>query len=236
MSKTIFITGASRGIGFEISKKILLDTNNEISKLILCARESKEFDHAIFTLNALNKHSKEIIKLNINLSSLNEIRTNTKKIFNAFGNIDFLINNAGYTNPVPIQQISIEDFQKTIDINLFAPFVIVQSLLNLGNNFDTIINIASTAGISGRSGWLTYSCSKAALINMSEVMREELGIYGTRVICLSPGRTATSLRRILAPNEDQKTIMQPSNIAEIVSFMISQKSKFLDTNNLTLRL
>ena len=62
----------------------------------------------------------------------------------------------------------------------------MQELLHAGNAFELILNVASTAGIKGRAGWLTYSASKAALIAISEVMREELAIYGTRVVCISP--------------------------------------------------
>src|SRR5690625_6127227 len=101
-----------------------------------------------------------------------------------------------------------------MEVNLYGPFTIVKTLLNRGNTFDLIVNIASTAGINGRSGWLTYSASKAAVINMSQVMREELSIYGTRVVCLSPGRTATALRRTLAPDEDPTTIMQPEHVSQ----------------------
>lgn len=235
MSKSIFITGASRGIGFEIAKKVIVDKANQVSSIILCARNSNEFDNSILELKRINQHNKQIIKTNIDLASQQDLKKSTEELFETIGNIDIIINNAGYTNPVPIQQIDIEDFQNTININLLAPFILVQSLLRQGNKFDTIINIASTAGISGRPGWLTYSCSKAALINMTEVMREELKIYGTRVICLSPGRTATSLRKTLAPDEDPQTIMQPAELAEIVSFMLSPQSKFIDTNNLILR-
>lgn len=235
MSKSILITGASRGIGFEIAKKILSDKTNQISKIIVCARDSNSFNDSIMALEQINKYSKKIIKTNIDLASQQDIKTTAEELFNTTGNIDIIINNAGYTNPVPIQQIDLEDFQNTININLFAPFIWVQSLLKLGNKIETIINIASTAGISGRPGWLTYSCSKAALINMSEVMREELRIYGTRVICLSPGRTATSLRKILAPDEDPHTIMQPSELAEIVNFILLPQARFIDTNNLVLR-
>ena len=156
-------------------------------------------------------------------------------VIDTWGRIDILINNAGYTNPVPLQQVDMADFEKTINVNLYGPFTIVQTLLNLGNRFDLIVNIASTAGINGRSGWLTYSASKAAVINMSQVMREELAIYGTRVVCLSPGRTATALRRTLAPEEDPTTIMQPEHVARVIETLISPVVRFIDSENIVVR-
>src|SRR5699024_2823076 len=105
-------------------------------------------------------------------------------------------------------------------VNLYGPFTLVQDLLHRGNKFDLIVNVASTAGINGRSGWLTYSASKAAVINMSQVMRDELAIYGTRVVCISPGRTATALRRTLAP---------------VIATLASPVGRFIDSENLVVR-
>ena len=158
-----------------------------------------------------------------------------KRAYDEVGNIDILVNNAGYTNPVPLQQVKMADFEKTMEVNVYAPFTIIKALLNRGNTFDLIVNIASTAGINGRSGWLTYSASKAAVINMSQVMREELSIYGTRVVCLSPGRTATALRKTLAPDEDPTTIMQPEHVAQVISTLSSSVGKFIDSENIVVR-
>ncbi|GMA35915.1 SDR family oxidoreductase [Demequina litorisediminis] len=89
--------------------------------------------------------------------------------------------------------------------------------------------------MNGRSGWLTYSASKAAVINMSEVMREELKIYGTRVVCLSPGRTATDLRKVLAPDEDPTTIMQPQHVAQVIETMLGPTGQYVDQQNVIVR-
>ena len=97
------------------------------------------------------------------------------------------------------------------------------------------MNIASTAGMNGRAGWLTYSASKSAMINMSEVLRSELAPYGIDVICLSPGRCATDLRKTLAPEEDPETIMQPKQVAEIIKLMISETGQLLHSQNLVVR-
>jgi 3-oxoacyl-[acyl-carrier protein] reductase len=154
----------------------------------------------------------------------------------AHGKVDILINNAGFTAPMAIHQIDFSDFERTIGVNLYAPFTIVQSLLHNGNTFELIVNIGSTAGITGRSGWLTYSASKAALITMSEVMKEELAIYGTRVVCISPGRCATDLRRTLAPDEDPSTIMQPEHVARVIAMLASDVGRYVDSQNLVVRM
>ena len=121
-------------------------------------------------------------------------------------------------------------------VNFYATFVLNQWLLHAGNRFEFILNIASTAGINGRSGWLTYSASKAAMIAMSQVMKEELSIYGTRVVTISPGRCATALRRTLAPDEDPSTIMQPEDVAGVIELLASDHGRFVDSQNLVVRL
>lgn len=70
---------------------------------------------------------------------------------------------------------------------------------------------------------------------MSEVMREELAIHGTRVACISPGQTATALRRVLAPEEDPSTIMQPEHVAEVIEMLNSPAGRFIESENIVVR-
>src|SRR5699024_8466036 len=178
---------------------------------------------------------RRLVPITVDVGDREALKEAVSRAYEQVGNIDILVNNAGYTNPVPLQQVDMDDFEKTINVYLYGPFTIVQTLLNLGNRFDLIVHIASTAGINGRSGWLTSAASKAAVINMSQVMREELAIYGTRVMCLSPGRTATALRKTLAPDEDPSTIMQPGHVAQVINTMSSPVGRFIDSENIVVR-
>jgi 3-oxoacyl-[acyl-carrier protein] reductase len=74
------------------------------------------------------------------------------------------------------------------------------------------------------------------MISMSAVMKEELAIYGTRVVCISPGRCATNLRRTLAPDEDPTTIMQPDDVAGVIAMLASDVGRFVDSQNLIVRM
>ena len=203
---------------------------------MLLARASAALDEAVERWRRTTRTGSEVHPYPIDLADLGAVRVLMGQIMAEHGRVDLLVNNAGYTSPKAIQQIDFADFQRTMDVNLYAPFTIVQELLHQGNTFELIVNVASTAGIKGRSGWLTYSASKAALINMSEVMKEELAIYGTRVACISPGRCATDLRRTLAPNEDPATIMQPEDVAAVIEMLASGVGRFVDATNLVVRL
>lgn len=234
MSKVALITGASRGIGRETSRRLL--TNGDFGTIVCFARASQEFDEVTAVFSELaREHGKTLIAMNVDVGDRLALQAAISEVSQKVGNVDVLVNNAGYTNPVSIHQIAFDDFERTMAVNLYAPFTIVQELLHLGNTFSEILNIASTAGINGRSGWLTYSASKAAVVNMSQVMREELAIYGTRVVCISPGRTATALRKVLAPEEDPMTIMQPEHVAQVIETLISPIGQFIDSENLVVR-
>lgn len=232
MTDAILITGASRGIGASIVRK-LADENNCLA-FALIARESESFEQFVAEMRQAHP-DKQFIPLHADVGKDEQLVEAMEKLHGMNINVKTVINNAGYTNPRSINEIAVDDFVYTLKANLVGPFVIVQDLIRRGKPPKVIVNVASTAGINGRPGWLTYSASKAGLINMTEVMRQELKVYGTRVVCISPGRCATDLRRILAPDEDPSTIMQPSDVAGIVSILLSDVGHLIDSQNLVIR-
>lgn len=232
-ARTALVTGGSRGIGLATARRLAQEP--DITTIVLVSRSAEDLEEAVRALREQNGDQTRFLPLAVDVGDRSQLKKAMKQLYAEVGRIHLLINNAGYTNPVPLQQVKQPDFERTMDINVYAPFTIVKTLLNRGNVFDVIVNIASTAGIRGRSGWLTYSASKAALISMSEVMREELSIYGTRVACISPGRTATALRKVLAPEEDPTSIMQPSDVAEVIATLISRTGRYIDSENIVVR-
>lgn len=233
MIKTILVTGASRGIGASIVKKLLLD-NPDIHRIVMVARDTDHYRKKIKEVKSLSNKT-EIIPLCADIGSTDDILNMCNILKEREIHVDAVINNAGYTNPQSVNEITEEIFLHTLKVNLLSPFLIIQKLIKQQQRIELIINMASTAGVKGRPGWLTYSASKAAIINMSEVMREELKPYGTRVVCLSPGRCATDLRKILAPDEDLTKIMQPEHVAEVVAIMCSELGEFIDSQNVIIR-
>jgi 3-oxoacyl-[acyl-carrier protein] reductase len=233
VNRTAFVTGASRGIGAAVGIEFL---KKGVDTLILTARDTPRFDDTLKLMQDMAAPNQTIVPLRADLFRHEAVMELIDEVKGLGRNIDFLVNNAGFTAPKTIFEATFEELQKTIQVNLFAPFLTVQSLLQSGNKFKHIVNIASTAGIKGRAGWSTYSSSKAALIAMSEAMREELLPLGTRVSCISPGRCATDLRKTLAPDEAPTTIMQPEDVAEVISFLLSDLAHFVDSENIIVRL
>lgn len=229
---SILITGGSKGIGYYTAEAAL---KNGASKVIIVARDSEAFSKAEFKLRKLAGKNERVLCIRADLSSLNGPALIIQHLLSSGIKVNHLINNAGYTKPAPIYETDISDFKTTINVNVYAPFLLIKDLVRMNVGLKTIINIASTAGIQGRPGWLTYSASKAALIAMSETLRAELAPDGIKVVCLSPGRCATDLRKTLAPNEDPSTIMQPSQVADVLMMYLSDLGRLIDSENIVVR-
>lgn len=230
--RTCIITGASAGIGraaaIEITKL------NEFDNIVLISRRR---DLLVETAELMDKTvNVEIIPFDI--SDLQKIPDLVKNIYAKFGEINCLLNIAGYTDPKSIFETSNDNMQKTFNINVFAPYFLSKECakyMRLNSDISKIVNIASTAGSTARPGWSVYAMSKAAVIEMSLTLSEELASYGIKVYCLSPGRCATDLRRRLAPDEDQSKIMQAETVGKEIARMASKNEICLDGQNIIIR-
>lgn len=230
--RTCVITGASSGIGFATAKK--MSKYNMFDGYALIGRSITETNYAAEQIRDLS-----LAKINVYQADLNmpqNIPQIIYDIYNEFGSIDCLLNIAGYTDPQPLLTTSLESFEETYRVNVFSPFMLIrESVRYMKNTGGKILNVGSTAGITPRPGWLSYSSSKAAIISMSQTLTEELSEYGIKVYCISPGRCATKLRKRLAPDEDPTTIMQPEDVADVICNLISTKESCLDGQNIIIR-
>lgn len=231
--KTVMITGASRGIGRRTAHA-LAGPDTSLEKIVLLGRQSEHLDETLKETKEI-AGDKEVIAIHADLANPDVIEDVFAQIDSHGLKLNAIVNNAGFTKPDSINETTMEDFEMTMKVNLYSPFRIIQLALRQNHPLERIINVASTAGMNGRAGWLSYSASKAAMINMSEVLRDELKPYNIDVVCLSPGRCATDLRRTLAPDEDPSTIMQPEQVADVVKLMMSDTGMLLHSQNLVVR-
>lgn len=226
------ITGASSGIGKATALK--LAENNFFENIILLGRNLIELDNVkneIETYKNIN-----VAVYEVDFSKPETIPSIIKKMHESYPEIDCLMNIAGYTDPQALFTTTLENMILTYNINVFSPFVLTRECAKfMKKKGGKILNVASTAGMTPRPGWLSYSSSKAAVISMSETLSAELAEYGILVYCVSPGRCATKLRQRLAPNEDPSTIMQPEEVANVLCNLVSNNEKCLDGQNIIIR-
>lgn len=229
---TCIITGASAGIGRAAA--IAISNLKEYDNIIIISRRKEQLEE---TKRLMNSDVTVDICI-FDVEEIEKISDLVKDIFLKYGSIDCLLNIAGYTEPKFLLETTKENLQKTFSINVFAPYLLCKECavyMKSNKGVSKIINIASTAGNTPRPGWSVYAMSKAAVIEMSLTLTEELAPYGIKVYCLSPGRCATELRRKLAPEEDQSKIMQPETVGQEIARMASKHEISLDGQNIIIR-
>jgi NAD(P)-dependent dehydrogenase (short-subunit alcohol dehydrogenase family) len=203
---TVIITGASRGIGFELTK-LFLNANYQV---IALTRHTE-------TLEALSNEKLQIISTD--LSSKMSIDKAVFAIKEKYQNIDFVINNAGTLVNKPFEDILYTDLEKTYQVNVFAPFYLSQQLLSvLGKKTKAhIVNISSIGGFQGSvkfAGLSSYSSSKAALVGLTECMAEEFKEKNITVNCLALGAVQTEMLAEAFPGYEAP--IKPSQMADYI--------------------
>lgn len=124
---------------------------------------------------------------------------------------DILINNAGYVVDKSIKQGDLENTKRHIDINLGGTFYCTEIALKYNQELD-IINVGSAAAIETHATWSEYCATKAAVVMATKCWAED-GLYA---VVISPGRTRTKMRKSLYPDEDQSTLLEPSDFAKVI--------------------
>lgn len=233
MKKTCIITGPGSGIGRATA--ILLAERSYYDSYALVGRN--EIDIQQTREEMMRRQPDADVRFySIDLSYPERIPELVEQVEKELGNIAALLNIAGYTDPESLLTTTLESFELTYKVNVYAPFMFMRECVKyMRKNGGKIMNVASTAGMTPRPGWLSYASSKAAVISMSETLTAELSEYGIMVYCVSPGRCATKLRRRLAPDEDPTTIMQPEEVAEVICNLINPQEFCLDGQNIVIR-
>ena len=229
--KTCVITGTGSGIGREVA--ILISQSRQFDNIVMIGRNQEALAQS---LSMMNRDNKQIETVNADLSEPQKIGEIVNRIYEKYGSVDCLLNIAGYTDPQPLLSTTLENMYLTYNVNVFAPFMLIRECVRyMKKTGGKILNVASTAGMTPRPGWLSYSSSKAAVISMSQTLTDELSEYGIKIYCVSPGRCATKLRKRLAPNEDPSTIMQPGEVAQVICRLIADDEECLDGQNIIIR-
>ena len=230
--KKIIVTGASGGIGNSIIEKLhqaganILASGTRVEKL----DELKNKYASIKTLKFDISHNDKI----------EEFIENADKELG--GNIDCLVNNAGITQDNLAIRMSLEEWQKVIDINLTSTFLMSKFVIKkmLKNKYGRIVNITSVVGHTGNLGQVNYTASKAGIIAMSKSLAIEYAKKNININCISPGFIKTAMTDKLDDKFKEAIISKiPSarlgeadDIANAVLFLCSNQSSYINGETL----
>jgi NAD(P)-dependent dehydrogenase (short-subunit alcohol dehydrogenase family) len=178
--KVVLVTGGSRGLGLEISRALVAKG----AKVVLCARSSDQLSKAKAELRNLGGN---VISFTADITDRNHVNGLIKKTIEHFGRLDVLINNAGTIQVGPMENMTIEDYEKAMQTNFWGPLYCIYALLPhfIERKQGRIINITSIGGKIALPHLLPYTASKFALVGLSEGLHAELkkhNIYVTTVV------------------------------------------------------
>jgi short-subunit dehydrogenase len=215
----ILVTGASKGIGFEIVKKYAQNKENNIIALSRDIKLLKKLQSECKRDYSNSIHIYGIDFLSDSFS--NDIK---RVLLKHDSHFDIVINNAGYLINKSFTEVSRDDIAKTYQVNIFAPISILQNIIPSLDNKQMchIINIGSMGGYQGSvkfPGLSIYSSSKSALANLTECLAEEYKEKNVKINCLALGSVQTEMLNEAFPDyEAQVTAKEMANY--IVQFSI----------------
>ena len=183
--KTAIVTGGSRGIGKEMAEGLAEAGAN----LMLCARRAEWLDE---TVAEFASRGFDVAGFTCDVTKPDEVQAVVDETVAKFGSVDILVNNAGVSWGAMPEEMTLDQWQKVIDVNLTGCFLFAQAVGRemLKNNNGSIINIASIAGLrSSANGpfYAGYAASKAGLIGLTRELAASWGRRGIRVNAIAPG-------------------------------------------------
>lgn len=234
MNKNVLVTGGTRGIGEAISREfakkgydiIINYVNSNIKAQNLKQELEKEYNIKVLPIKA-------------DISNEKEIKNMVDIAIKEFEKIDVLVNNAGIVIDREFENRTVEDWKKTLDINLIAPFVLTKLVGKemMKQKSGAIINISSTNGLNTYYPTsVDYDASKSGLISLTYDSAVQFAPY-VRVNCVAPGWVNTEMNKELSEDfveEETERILvkrfaEPEEIAKVVAFLASEDASYVNS-------
>ena len=233
-NKTAIVTGANRGLGKAIAKKLA----QEGAYVIMVGRNAEAIKGASDEMNAAGLKTESYVA---DVTDQAQVEALAKYVAESRGKIDILVNNAGISKEIKLAEISMEIWDEILNVNLRSVVLMTKAVLpymqkeKAGN----IVNIGSAAALRGLPGSSAYAASKAAVVCLTQALGDEVRPDGIRVNVVCPGPVDTELfqkseRRefILAAGGD---VFSPETVANGVLYLASDLSKGMSSQVLTIR-
>jgi len=230
-NKIVLITGSSQGIG----KTIALKFASLGASVALNDIPSQE-ENLKATKKEIESEKGTAEYFLADVSKYEDVERMINEIKEKFGKIDILVNNAGICLDKTLAKMSVEEWQKVIDVNLTGVFNCSKAALPLIiSNKGKIINISSVVGQRGNFGQTNYAATKAGIIGFTKSLSKEVGKFGVTVNTIAPGFIKTRLTEAIPDKfKTQITMLtslgrfgEPEEVADLIIFLASDKASFI---------
>jgi 3-oxoacyl-[acyl-carrier protein] reductase len=236
-NQTAIVTGAGRGIGEAIARRLA----SEGAKVACISRSVANSAKVAEAINAIHPGAARAYAVDV--ADKKAVEETAKQIFADFGKVDILVNNAGITRDGLAMRMSEEDWDAVINTNLKGSFNFIQAVMRpmIKQRTGRIVNIASVAGLMGNAGQANYAASKAGLIGLTKTLARELAGRNVTVNAVAPGFVKTDMTDVL-PEAIKTGVLgqiplgrfgEPDDIASAVAFLASAEAKYITGQTLT---
>ncbi|MGB9596417.1 MAG: SDR family NAD(P)-dependent oxidoreductase [Candidatus Poribacteria bacterium] len=218
--KKAIVTGGGRGIGRAIALA-LADNGCDVA---VASRTRDEIER---TANEIAMFGTHAIAIQADIADPLDIEFMVRKTVETFGGIDILINNAGIAIFKPFMDLTLEDWDKTMSINLRGAFLCAKEAgkYMIAQKSGAIVNICSSASRKAYPNQLAYVASKHGMLGLSKALSIELKPYNIRVHAICPGGVDTKLTADARPEVDRSDWMRPEDIAHIVIMLLTMHDR-----------
>lgn len=234
MNKNVLVTGGTRGIGEAISREFAKKGYDIIINYVNSSEKAQNLKQELE-----KEYNIKVLPIQADISNEIEIKNMVNTAINEFGKIDVLVNNAGIVIDREFEERTVEDWKKTLDINLIAPFVLTKLVGKemMKQESGAIINISSTNGLNTYYPTsVDYDASKSGLISLTYDSAVQFAPY-VRVNCIAPGWVNTEMNKELPEDfvkEETERILvkrfaEPEEIAKVVTFLASEDASFINS-------
>lgn len=215
--KIALVTGGGRGLGAAIC-----ETLAEAGVVVIAA--DLQLDQAMQVASSLQARGLEAIALPLDVTEDQQIEAIVQKIVDQYGRLDILINNAGTDVTLPVEELTIAEIDRVLDVNLRGPFLLSKFILPLMKQQGSghIINIASTASKRAWANATAYHASKWGLMGLSHALHVEARSHRVKVTAVVAGGMQTPFILDRFPDTPLDKLQDPKNVAATIRFVLMQ--------------
>ena len=229
MTRVAIVTGAARGIGKAIGRKL----SQEGIAVALCDL----LDEVSATAEELSSEGANVLPLQVDVTDIEAVESVVKTTIDKLGSVDILVNNAGIVRDALLVRMKESDWDAVIAVNLKGAFNCIKAVARpmMKQKSGRIVNISSVMGLTGNIGQANYSASKAGIIGLTKSAAKELGRRGINVNAIAPGFIMSKMTEALPEDQKQKALDSiplgflgsPEDVASAVAFLVSDSARYI---------